>query len=174
MTRRSASTALTISDLPFLGPISAVRVGRVGGELVVNPKVSQRDDSDLDLIVAGSRNAVVMVEGGGNQIPEGEMIEALKFGHDNIVRVDATTLTLIDQVSTGAGSNPQDVVLGIDERRIRPLRQQRQLFTNLNSGDVGVDWSKRATNFFGGVRRLLIDLAREYLGRVKPKSAGVR
>jgi polyribonucleotide nucleotidyltransferase len=80
-----ASTALTISPLPFLGPIAAVRVGRVNGELVVNPKVSQREESELDLIVAGSRNAVVMVEGGAKEIPEAEMVAALKFGHDNIV-----------------------------------------------------------------------------------------
>ena len=80
-----ASTALTISHLPFLGPIAAVRVGRVNGELVVNPKVSQRDETDLDLIVAGSRKAVVMVEGGAKEVPEAEMIAALKFGHENIV-----------------------------------------------------------------------------------------
>ena len=80
-----ASTALTISELPFLGPIAAVRVGRIDGELVVNPKVSQRDDSDLDLIVAGSRNAVVMVEGGAMEVAEGDMVDALKFGHAHIV-----------------------------------------------------------------------------------------
>ncbi len=80
-----ASTALTISPLPFLGPISAVRVGRIDGQLIANPKVSQREESDLDLIVAGSRNAVVMVEGGANEVPEGDMVDALKFGHEHIV-----------------------------------------------------------------------------------------
>jgi polyribonucleotide nucleotidyltransferase len=80
-----ASTALMISPLPFLGPIAAVRVGRLDGQLVVNPKHSQREESDLDLIVAGSRAALVMVEGGANEVPEGEMVEALKFAHQNIV-----------------------------------------------------------------------------------------
>jgi len=80
-----ASTALTISHMPFLGPISAVRVGRINGELIANPKISQREESDLDLIVAGSRKAVVMVEGGAKEVNEGDMIAALKFGHDNIV-----------------------------------------------------------------------------------------
>jgi len=80
-----ASAALTISPLPFLGPIAAVRVGRIGGQLVVNPKHSQREESDIDLIVAGSRLALVMVEGSARQVPEAEMVQALKFAHENIV-----------------------------------------------------------------------------------------
>ena len=94
-----ASTALTISHLPFLGPIAAVRVGRVNGELVVNPKVSQREESDLDLIVAGSRKAVVMVEGGAKEVPEAEMVAALKFGHENIVPMLDPQLELQQRVS---------------------------------------------------------------------------
>ncbi len=80
-----ASAALTISDIPFLGPIGAVRVARIGGELVSNPLKSQMEKSDLELIVAGSRDAVVMVEGGMREVPEGQLLEALRFAHKELL-----------------------------------------------------------------------------------------
>ncbi len=75
----AASAALHLSDIPFFGPIAGVRIGRLGGELVANPNEQQRLESDLDLVVVSSEEAIVMVEGGANQIPETEMIEALLF-----------------------------------------------------------------------------------------------
>ncbi len=80
-----ASTALTLSDIPFLGPIAAVRVGRVGDLLIANPTRAQVVESDADLVVAGSRSALVMVEGSANEMPEAELLEALKFAHKQIV-----------------------------------------------------------------------------------------
>jgi polyribonucleotide nucleotidyltransferase len=80
-----ASTALTLSEMPFLGPIGAVRVGRVGDLFVVNPTPDQLAESDMDLVVAGSRGAVVMVEGGAKEVPEAEILEALKLAHGEIV-----------------------------------------------------------------------------------------
>jgi polyribonucleotide nucleotidyltransferase len=77
----AASTALEVSDVPFNGPIAAVRVGRVDGKLVINPTLSMYEKSDIHLIVAGSRSAVVMVEGGGDFVPESDMIEAIFYGH---------------------------------------------------------------------------------------------
>ncbi len=79
-----ASAALTISDLPFIGPIAAVRVGRVDGSLVTNPTKTQQEESDLDLIVAGNADALVMVEGGANEFSENEMLEALRYAHDQL------------------------------------------------------------------------------------------
>jgi len=76
-----ASAALTLSEMPFLGPISAVRVARIDGKLVLNPAPSQLVDSDLELVVAGSRNALVMVEGSARELPEAEMLAALEFAH---------------------------------------------------------------------------------------------
>lgn len=76
-----ASAALEISDIPFKGPIAGVRVGRVEGQLISNPTVSQMEGSDINLLVAGNRSAVVMVEGGGEFVSESEMIEAIFFGH---------------------------------------------------------------------------------------------
>lgn len=74
-----ASAALTISDIPFEGPIAAVRVGRVKGKLVVNPGTEQLQNSDLNMIVASTADAIVMVEGGAQQVPESEVLEALLF-----------------------------------------------------------------------------------------------
>jgi polyribonucleotide nucleotidyltransferase len=82
-----ASAALSISSLPFEGPIAAVRVGRVENEFVVNPTSEQVEASDFDLIVGGSRGALVMVEGGAAGVSEAEMLDALKFGHAEVVRL---------------------------------------------------------------------------------------
>jgi polyribonucleotide nucleotidyltransferase len=77
----AASTALTISEIPFNGPVASVRVGRIDGEFVVNPAFSQLADSELDLIVAGTRDAIMMVEAGAKLLPEDVMAEAILFGH---------------------------------------------------------------------------------------------
>ncbi len=79
-----ASAAVEISDIPFQGPIAGVRVGRVEGKWVCNPPISQLQKSDLNLIVAGSRESVVMVEGGGNEISEEDLLEAIFFGHRSL------------------------------------------------------------------------------------------
>lgn len=79
-----ASTALEISDIPFQGPIAAVRVGRIDGTLVANPTITEQAQSDINMIVAGSRSAVVMVEGGGQFVSESEMIDAIFYGHESL------------------------------------------------------------------------------------------
>jgi polyribonucleotide nucleotidyltransferase len=79
-----ASTALQISDIPFQGPIAGVRVGRIQGQWVCNPTGSQLAQSDVNLVVAGSREGVVMVEGGGQEISEEELLEAIFFGHRSL------------------------------------------------------------------------------------------
>lgn len=79
-----ASAALTLSELPFEGPIAAVRVGRIKGKLVINPTSSELAKSDLNMIVAGSRDAIVMVEGGAQEMPESEVLEALFFAHQEL------------------------------------------------------------------------------------------
>ena len=82
-----ASAALHISPVPFGGPVAAVRVGRIDGELVINPTMKQLEKSDLNLVVAGSREAVVMVEGGANFLSEADMIEAIDFAHRAILPI---------------------------------------------------------------------------------------
>lgn len=77
-----ASAALTISSIPFNGPVAAVRVGYVDGKLVANPSFQQLERSQLDLVVAGTRGAVVMVEAGAREAPEDLVLDAIRFGHD--------------------------------------------------------------------------------------------
>ena len=76
----ATSAALMFSDLPFHGPIAGVRVGRVDGVLLINPSYEQREKSDIDLVVACSKEAIVMVEGGAAEVPEAQMLSALEFG----------------------------------------------------------------------------------------------
>ena len=76
-----ASTALTVSDIPFQGPIGAVRVGRIEGEFVINPTRQQQSLSDLDLVIAGVDEGIVMVEGSGREVSEEVLIEGLEVGH---------------------------------------------------------------------------------------------
>ncbi|MFO7460119.1 MAG: polyribonucleotide nucleotidyltransferase [Desulfatiglandales bacterium] len=79
-----ASAALELSHIPFGGPIAAVRVGKVEGKFITNPTISQQEKSDINLIVAGSRSAVVMVEGGGQFVSESDMIDAVFYGHESL------------------------------------------------------------------------------------------
>ncbi len=76
-----ASAALTVSDIPFAGPIGAVRVGRVNGEFIANPTHGERLESDLDLVYVGTENDVIMIEGSALEIPEADFIKALDFAH---------------------------------------------------------------------------------------------
>src|SRR5215510_14190496 len=84
-----ASTALTVSDIPFEGPIGAVRVGRIEGEFVINPTRQQQALSDLDLVIAGVDEGIVMVEGSGREVAEEVLIEGLEVGHRAIREIIA-------------------------------------------------------------------------------------
>ena len=80
----AASAALTISEIPFLGPVAAVRIGRIDGEFIVNPTTSQLEQSELDLVVSGTRDAIMMVEAGAKILPESVMADAIMFGHRSL------------------------------------------------------------------------------------------
>lgn len=84
-----SSIALSISDIPFEGPIAGVVVGRIDGELILNPTVEQLEASDINLTIAGTKNAINMVEAGAKQVSEDDMLEALMFGHEEIKRLVA-------------------------------------------------------------------------------------
>lgn len=83
----AASAALVISDIPFNGPIGAVRVGRVNGEFVLNPTHDQIKQSDLDLIYCGTRDLPLMIEGSADEIPEADLVQAMRFGHEAVVKL---------------------------------------------------------------------------------------
>ncbi|PUU89462.1 polyribonucleotide nucleotidyltransferase [Halanaerobium sp.] len=79
-----ASVALTLSDIPFAGPIGGVKVGLVDGEIVINPNEEERENSDLDLVVAGSKDAIMMVEASANEVSEEKILEAMDAAHEEI------------------------------------------------------------------------------------------
>jgi polyribonucleotide nucleotidyltransferase len=87
LSMNGASAALTISDIPFQGPIGAVRVGYIDGQLVVNPQMADMDRSELDLVVAGTRDAILMVEAGARGVSEQVVVEALEKAHEEIGRI---------------------------------------------------------------------------------------
>ncbi|MGA3058118.1 MAG: polyribonucleotide nucleotidyltransferase [Candidatus Limnocylindrales bacterium] len=95
----AASCALTISEIPFMGPIGAVRIGRIDGEFVVNPTIEDLDRSDIDLIVSGTRDAIMMVEAGASIVPEDVMAEAILFGH----RAMQPLIDIQDELRAAAG-----------------------------------------------------------------------
>jgi polyribonucleotide nucleotidyltransferase len=102
-----ASAALEISDIPFLGPIAGVRVGRVDGRFIANPTRTQQAESDINLIVAGNRSGVVMVEAGGYFVPESDMIEAIFFGHESLQPL----LDLQEELKEAVGRPKREVPL---------------------------------------------------------------
>lgn len=99
MSVNAASAALTISDVPWNGPIGAVRVGYIDGEFIADPTIPEMADSKLDLRIAGSRDAIIMVEAAANEIPEDLMVEALAFGHQALQPI----ITLLDEMRAAVG-----------------------------------------------------------------------
>jgi polyribonucleotide nucleotidyltransferase len=100
----AASAALTISDIPFAGPISEVRVARIDGQFTINPSKSDLGRADLDLIVAASEKDIMMVEGEGDEVQEKDMIEAIKFAHSAIKTQIQAQKDLIAALGEGAGA----------------------------------------------------------------------
>ena len=90
----STSAALTLSDIPFGGPVAGIRIGRVNGQFVVNPDIATLEANDLHLVVAGTGDAVMMVEGGGNELPESVMIDAIEVAHAEIKKIVGKILEL--------------------------------------------------------------------------------
>jgi polyribonucleotide nucleotidyltransferase len=93
-----ASAALCISDIPFAGPIGAVRVGRVNGQFIANPTHAERLESDLDLIYVGLENDVIMIEGAANEIPEADFVKALEFAHGHAREMIRIQKELAEQI----------------------------------------------------------------------------
>ncbi len=93
-----ASAALSISDIPFAGPMGAVRVGRMNGEFVANPTHSQQEECDIEIIVCGTSDSIVSVEGGAHEVSEQDLVDALAFGHEHIKDLVAMQEKLVAEV----------------------------------------------------------------------------
>ncbi|MGN7760343.1 polyribonucleotide nucleotidyltransferase [Paenibacillus sp. 22594] len=101
------SAALSISDVPFSGPIGGVAVGRINGEFIINPDVAQQAISDIYVVVAGTKDAIMMVEAEANEVPEDVMLEAIMFGHDEVRKIVA----VIEELVAVAGKEKMAVKL---------------------------------------------------------------
>ncbi|MDM5327932.1 polyribonucleotide nucleotidyltransferase [Neobacillus sp. CF12] len=102
-----SSLALCTSDIPFEGPIAGVIVGRVGGEFVINPTVEQAEKSDIHLTVAGTKDAINMVEAGADEVSEEVMLEAIMYGHEEIKRL----IEFQEKIMAEAGKPKREVIL---------------------------------------------------------------
>lgn len=102
-----SSIALSVSDIPFNGPIAGVHVGRVNGEFIINPTVEQQEESDLELTVAGTKDAINMVEASADQVPENIMLEAILFAHKEIIRL----VEFQEQIVAAVGKEKSEIEL---------------------------------------------------------------
>lgn len=113
-----ASAAVTISDIPFEGPVGSVRVGRVDGKFIAFPTLEEQEESDINLVVAGTRTAVVMVEGEGKFASEDDMLEAIFFGHESLQPVIDMQMEMREAV-------------GKEKRHFLPAKEDEQLITKV-------------------------------------------
>ncbi|MEK5270229.1 polyribonucleotide nucleotidyltransferase [Aeribacillus sp. FSL K6-8394] len=115
-----SSLALSISDIPFEGPIAGVTVGRLDDQFIINPTVEQLEKSDIHLIVAGTKDAINMVEAGANEVPEETILEAIMFGHEEIKRLIAFQEEIVEKI----GKEKMEVELyKIDEELEKRVRE---------------------------------------------------
>jgi len=116
-----ASAALHVSPIPFLKVTGAMRVGRVNGQFVAMPTISQMEESDLDLIVAGTRDAITMIEGFSREMPEDAMVQAIQFGHEQIRSV----IDLIESLREKAGLPTKDYPPAPPQNPVKDLLKQK-------------------------------------------------
>ena len=155
-----ASAALTISDIPFAGPIAMVRVARIDGQLRINPTLPEWEKSDINIIVAGSRTGVVMVEGGGNLVSEADMLEAIFFGHSSMQPLIDLQLKLRE-------------THGVEKRPFEPPAKDEALVSKLETEAsasiretiVIPEKTKRSAAMRNLKNRLVENLGEDYAGR---------
>jgi len=115
-----SSAALSISSIPFMGPTGSVLVGLVDGEFVLNPTAEEREKSDLHLVVSGTKDAVMMVEAGCNEVTEETMLEAIMFAHEHIKKI----VEFIEEIAAKVGKEKKEVILAtIDEELEKEVRE---------------------------------------------------
>lgn len=116
----AAGAALTLSDIPFKGPVAGVRVGRIDGEFILFPSIEQINESDLDLVVAGHKGAISMVEAGANEVSEKDMVAALKFAHEAIKLICAE----FEKFAKTAGKKKRETKLFVvDEKLVETIKK---------------------------------------------------
>jgi len=151
----AASAAVMISDIPWNGPVGAVRIGRVGGEFVINPTFSEIERSDLDLRIAGTRDAILMVEAGSDEIPEDVMVAALELGHRSIQPL----IDLQLQMRAEIGKTKREIAYSLPDKIL-----QEKVYS-IVSGPMNtlLDKPLMKADFYAGMDALLQDLVGELI-----------
>jgi len=184
----ASSAALMVSDVPFDGPLAAVRVGRVGGSFICNPTKKDLAESDMNIVVAGTKDAIVMVEGGAKEVPEAEIVEALIFAHNSIqefiklqedlvsglgvekrVMEEKTENPLDSEVLAFAGQKLRDTLISASkaERRQRIKSIEAETEEHIKSRHP-----EEEVNVSGPFEKLLKDLVRDLIVKDKIRLDG--
>ena len=122
-----SSVALATSDIPWEGPTGSVRVGRVDGNFVINPTLAQREASDINLTVAGTKEAIMMVEAGAQEVPEEVMLDAIFFGHEEIKKIVAFIEEVVAEVGKPKQEIPEKVLPEGMEDAIKAYGEQKMI-----------------------------------------------
>ena len=188
-----ASAAIHISDIPFDGPMSQVKVGRIDGEFIINPTIDELKQSDMDMVVAGTKSSVIMIEGEMKEISEKEMLDAIKVAHKSIVKlcefqeelrnefgvekrefvkpeVDETLQSKVEEL---AGSSIKEIVeigLGKEEYNGRLRDLKNEVIEKLTAEEEYEDAADEISNFFGKIekrelRNMILEKKRRIDGR---------
>ena len=152
----AASAALMISDVPWDGPVGAVRIAYVDGELIANPTMQEMEESELDLRVAGSKDAILMVEAGSKEVTETLMAEALQLAHRSIQDVIAVQ----ERMAREIGKTKREVNLTVSDTEL--IAQVKSAIKERITGLLNQEYSK--ANLYGGIDQIKAEYLHEALG----------
>ena len=167
-----SSLALCISDIPFDGPIAGVTVGRVDGEFIINPTTEQLEKSDIHLVVAGTKDAINMVEAGADEVPESVMLEAIMFGHDEIKRLVAFQEEIVSKLGTiekmevilhQVDPEVDKLVRDLADKDLREAVQVQEKHARQEAIDLVME---RTVTHFGENEEINIDEVKEILHKI--------
>lgn len=158
----AASAALSVSGMPFKGPVGAVRVGRVNGEWIVNPTFAEIEMSDIDLVVAGTNKAVTMIEGSSKNVSEDDMINAVEFAHGHIKKICEAQEAFASQVDK---TEFEYTSFAADDELTGELREK--YFGEIEGLSSITDKKERENAF-----KAIVDKAKEELGEKYPDTIG--
>jgi polyribonucleotide nucleotidyltransferase len=151
----AASAAVMISDIPWNGPVAAVRVGRVDNEFVINPTFAEMAKSDLDLRIAGTRDAILMVEAGSDEIPEEVMVAALEFGHKSIQPLIDLQLQMRQEI----GKPKREIAVILPDQKFQEI-----IFDRVSEKmNALLDKPLMKAEFYSGMDALLQELVAEFI-----------
>ena len=162
MAINGASLALSISNIPFMGPVGAVQVGKIGDQLVINPTSDQREKSDLHLVVAGTKEAIMMVEAGANEVHEDVILDGLMLAHEEIKKI----VEFQEQIMAEVGKEKMEVKLHIIDEELNTVVRNLAV-EPLKTAIQTFDKQQREDNIAQVKLATIESLKEEYVGREK-------